>query len=172
MENKRLDVLINAVKRLPMAIKKRVNLTIAGECTTPDFYYNLIGEESCISAYFRRIADEEVPELFFKHKYLVLPYEEVAQSGPHMIAYNYNLPVIASSIKGFTERIKDGETGFLFNVNDVASLANVIVKVADLSSDEYVLLKENLCRYTEEEYDLKKIACRYETFFDFVAKQY
>ena len=43
----------------------------------------------------------------------MLPYQDVAQSGPHMIAYNYNLPVIASDIEGFAERVEDGENSFL-----------------------------------------------------------
>lgn len=76
----------------------------------------MIGNTSNITAEFRRIDDEEIPELFTKSDYLVLPYEDVAQSGPHMIAYNYNLPVIASDIDGFKERVVDGENGFYLNV--------------------------------------------------------
>lgn len=43
----------------------------------------------------------------------MLPYQDVAQSGPHMIAYNYNLPVIASDINGFVERVEDGKMVFI-----------------------------------------------------------
>ena len=58
----------------------------------------------------------------------MLPYQDVAQSGPHMIAYNYNLPVIASDIDGFAERVEDGVNGFLFRVNDKESLKAAITK--------------------------------------------
>ena len=73
-----------------------------------------IDGDSSISVYFKRIDDCEVAEFFAKHDFLMLPYQDVAQSGPHMIAYYYNLPVIASDIEGFNERVVDVVFGFLF----------------------------------------------------------
>ena len=84
-----------------------------------DFIQQIDGCSS-ISTYFKRIDDCEIAELFTKHDFLMLPYEDVAQSGPHMIAYYYNLPVIASDIEGFAERVIDGENGYLFKRNNFA----------------------------------------------------
>ena len=168
--NKRLDLLIEAVKQLPADVKDRVHLNICGKCSNPESYKTMIGNNSHISAFFKRIDDEEVAELFTKSSYLMLPYEDVAQSGPHMIAYNYNLPVIASDIEGFAERVVDGENGFLFERNQVDSLIETIIKAACLSSKEYEDLKKNLATYATENFGLENVAQRYIDYFKSVVK--
>ena len=52
--NKRLDLLIQAVKNLPKEIKNKVHLTIAGKCSAPQQYIEQIGNDESISAYFKR----------------------------------------------------------------------------------------------------------------------
>ena len=164
--NKRLDLLIESMKRLPEEIKMKVHLNICGNCRADTKkYQQMIGDTTYISTYFKRIPDEEIPELFTKSQFLVLPYEDVAQSGPHMIAYNYNLPVIASDIDGFKERVVNGENGFLFKRNNIESLIKTIVKVTKLSSDEYQLLKERLRDYTETNFSVKSVAEKYIAYF-------
>ena len=95
----------------------------------------------------------------------MLPYEDVAQSGPHMIAYNYNLPVIASNIEGFTERIINNENGFTFNRNDLDSLINTIIKVSTLDKSAYEKIKRNLQEYVNSNYKLDVIANSYIQYF-------
>ena len=100
---------------------------------------------------------------------MVLPYEDVAQSGPHMIAYNYNLPVIASDIDGFKERVVDGENGFLFKRNNLESLIETIVKVVKLNGDKYLALKERLRDYTKTYYSVKSVAEKYIDYFNAIS---
>lgn len=125
-----------------------------------------IGDSKCISTYFKRIPDEEIPELFTKHQFFMLPYQDVAQSGPHMIAYNYNLPVIASDIDGFAERVEDGKNGFLFHVNDKDSLKNVITKAVRMSGDEYLAMKVSLKEYVKENNSLEAVSKKYVEYFN------
>lgn len=167
--NKRLDLLIQAVQSLPEKAASKIHLHICGKCVEKDFYREMIGNTSNITAEFRRIDDEEIPELFTKSDYLVLPYEDVAQSGPHMIAYNYNLPVIASDIDGFKERVVDGENGFLFKRNNLESLIETIVKVVKLNGDKYLALKERLRDYTETNYSVKSVAEKYIDYFNAIS---
>lgn len=167
--NKRLDLLIQAVQSLPEKTASQVHLHICGKCVEKDFYRKMIGNTSNITAEFRRIDDEEIPELFTKSDYLVLPYEDVAQSGPHMIAYNYNLPVIASDIDGFKERVVDGENGFLFKRNNLESLIETIVKAVKLNGDKYLALKERLRDYTETNYSVKSVAKKYIDYFNAIS---
>lgn len=165
-ENKRLDFLIDVIKSLPTELREKVHLTIAGKCDNSSYYIQLIDDYPSISYFFKRIDDEEIPELFTKHQYLLLPYENVAQSGPHMIAYCYNLPVIASDINGFVEHIINDKTGFLFKVNDPCSLRLVLSKAINLSVTEYQNMKDNLSAYVKATYSLDAVAQKYVEFFN------
>lgn len=165
-DNKRLDVVINAFNSLTEPYKSKIHLTIAGKCDDIPKYESLIAGNLHISCFFKRIDDEDIPELFVKHHYLILPYENVAQSGPHMIAYRYNMPTIVSDIEGFKERTHDGVDGFMFKVNDVASLTEVLRKVADLNEDSYESLKHNLKEFVDLNFMPEIIVKRYLDFFD------
>lgn len=165
--NKRLDLLIDAVKSLPSEIQDKLHLNICGKCRMDEqSFINQIGDCKAISAYFKRIPDEEIPELFTKSQYLMLPYEDVAQSGPHMIAYNYNLPVIASDISGFAERVEDGKNGYLFHVNDKQALMETITKAVTMSSDDYQNMKAELKEFVDKNYSLQAVSQRYIDYFD------
>jgi glycosyltransferase involved in cell wall biosynthesis len=168
--NKRLDVIISAVKSLSEELQDSIHLTVAGACDEPGKYISMIGGCPAISCYFKRIADAEVPELFLKHNFLVLPYENVAQSGPHMIAYNYNLPVIASNIDGFKERIVNNENGFLFEVNNIESLKETLAKAVSLPANDYTEMKNRLKLFVGKNYSLQSILKNYITFFDSLVK--
>lgn len=163
--NKRLDLLIQAVKDLPAQVKRRVHLTVAGKCDNPQPYLEQIGGDNSISVFFKRIDDCEVAELFTKHDFLVLPYQDVAQSGPHMIAYYYDLPVIASDIDGFKERVIDGENGLLFKNKSVEDLRDRIMKAADMTIEERSEMKRKLKEFSEENFSLSKVSGKYIKYF-------
>lgn len=164
--NKRLDLIINAMHGLPENLKTNMHLTIAGTCDEQEVYFKQINSASYISCFFQRVKDEEVAELFSKHQYLILPYENVAQSGPHMIAYNYNLPVIASDIDGFRERVIDHKTGFLFDNANVDSLTRTLTKVATVTAEEYTGIKNNLADFVASNYSVKSVVDKYKEYFD------
>ena len=165
--NKRLDLLIDAVKELPEDVRAKVHLNICGNChMNKEAFLEQIGDCESITAYFKRIPDEEIPELFTKHQFFMLPYQDVAQSGPHMIAYNYNLPVIASDIDGFAERVEDGKNGFLFHVNDKESLKTTITKAVQMTTADYQQMKGDLKVYVAENYSLEAVAKKYVEYFN------
>lgn len=163
--NKRLDLLIAAMNALPQEVADKVHLYICGKCNEQERYLQLIGDNRHITTAFRRIDDEEIPELFTKSSYLMLPYEDVAQSGPHMIAYNYNLPVIASDIEGFAERVVDGENGFLFKRNDKENLVDVIARCANLSIEEKTKMKAQLKDHVDRTCSIEVVAKKYVDYF-------
>ena len=94
----------------------------------------------------RFIDNQEIPDLMCSHHFLILPYRDVTNSGPMMIALNYNLPIIAPKIGCF---------------NDVYTEENAVL---------YVSMKKSCCelsaKYTEEE-----IAERYINFFRSVVNE-
>ena len=87
-----------------------------------------------------------------------------------MIAYNYNLPVIASNIDGFAERVEDGKNGFLFEPRNAESLAKAILKAVELGQDGYGKMKENLRKYVEDNFSLEAVAPKYVEFFNKVMR--
>lgn len=171
MSNKRLDLLIDAIRELPKDVQGRLHLNVCGNCRMDkEVFLRQIGDCQCISTYFKRIPDEEIPELFTKHQFFMLPYQDVAQSGPHMIAYNYNLPVIASDIEGFAERVKDGKNGFLFHVNDKDSLKAAITKAVNMTPSDYKRMKDSLKYYVAENNSLEAVAQKYIDYFNIITK--
>lgn len=74
----------------------------------------------------RYISNEEVPELFRSSDVVVLPYREATQSGVVPIAYQFEVPVIASDVGGLSEVVIPGDTGFLVPPEDPEALAGAI----------------------------------------------
>ena len=87
-----------------------------------------------------------------------------------MIAYYYNLPVIASDISGFVERVEDNVNGFIFKKNNIQSLCNVIIKATSLTKEEYDAMKQNLHSYAETNFGLPNVSKRYINFFNSIKK--
>jgi glycosyltransferase involved in cell wall biosynthesis len=72
------------------------------------------------------IPDEDI-ELYFKcADVLVLPYNEIFQSGVLFLAYSFGLPVIATDVGSFREEIVEGRTGYLCRAADPADMAKAI----------------------------------------------
>lgn len=72
------------------------------------------------------IENERVSELFESTDLVVLPYRSATQSGVVPVAYQFDVPVIASNVGGLSEVIEEGRTGYLFPAGDSAALAERI----------------------------------------------
>ena len=82
-----------------------------------------------------------------------------------MIAYYYDLPVIASDIDGFKERVIDGENGLLFKNKSVEDLRDRIMKAADMTIEERSEMKRKLKEFSEENFSLSKVSGKYIKYF-------
>jgi D-inositol-3-phosphate glycosyltransferase len=72
------------------------------------------------------IPDGEM-ELYLKAAdVMVLPYNEIFQSGVLFLGYTFGLPVIATDVGSFREEIVEGRTGFLCRPADPTDLAKAI----------------------------------------------
>lgn len=76
----------------------------------------------------RYIANEDVGEYFSAADLMVLPYISATQSGITQIAFVFDVPVVATSVGGLPEVVKDGETGFLVPPEDPDALAGAVVR--------------------------------------------
>ena len=105
-------------------------LLIAGEFWEEEALYRdlirQLGLEQHVVIHNRYIPNEEIEPYFVAADALVLPYLSGSQSGVGMIALNYGIPVIATSIGGLAETVTHGETGLIVPPADSAALAAAI----------------------------------------------
>ncbi len=163
-EYKGLDILINAFEELYKEGYKNILLTIAGNGKHWETCKKLIKTNNLYQLKIEFIPDNLIPDLYNSNHFLVLPYRDVTQSGPLMIAFNYNLPTIAADHPGFREYINNNETGFLF-YNDLHSLKEVLYECYSMDEITYNRLKYNLERYVETSFNIQTIIRRYDDMF-------
>lgn len=136
---KRLDLFIRAAKQINNA-----QFIIAGACNEWEKYEKIIGQMDNLQCDIHFLKNNEIKLYFQDADYLVLPYDESTQSGPLLIAYNYNLPVIASDIELFKTMICNKQNGFLFKKGNLNSLIKVLDYANNLSESQYKLLVNNM----------------------------
>jgi len=73
------------------------------------------------------IPDQDVEKFFVACDLVVLPYESATQSGIVQIAYGFDKPVIATSVGGLPEVVRNGETGYLVEAENPVDLADKIL---------------------------------------------
>ena len=168
-DRKGIEYLIQAGNVLNEKYGDRFLIRIYGNCNTWSKYESLFKSTKCFELKIRRIENEEIPNLFSTSHYLILPYKDVTQSGPLLISYYYNVPVIASNHDGFREYIKHGVTGFLFETQNYKSLAYTMEEII-LSKYSYQEICNNLSVSIKKNNSLESIVDRYETGFNEILK--
>lgn len=162
---KKLDVLLNSMQ----AVNEPIKLIVAGKVWKDNFdhYQNIINRnnlEERVILDIQFISDEK-RELYFKAvDLIVLPYEEIYQSGVLLMSMSYSMASVVSNIPPFKEIIEDGKNGYFFEKNNPTSLAQVINQVftnpAKLEAVKKEALKTMLDHYSWDE-----IAKKYTDFF-------
>jgi glycosyltransferase involved in cell wall biosynthesis len=162
---KGLDLLLKAFRRVSENYPG-IELTIAGRCKDWDENYEaLVNGSHQIKKYIRFIGNDEIANFFAQTDYVVLPYRDTTQSGPLMIAYNYNIPVLVSKSQGFNEFTSEDVTGYSFDLFIDNDMEHVLEACVERSSCDYDKLKKRLARYTEKNFSMKTIILKYERMF-------
>lgn len=74
------------------------------------------------------IPNEAVPKLFRSADLVVLPYVEATQSGVVPLAYQFEVPVVATDVGGLSEVVLEGKTGYLVPPRSPEALAEKILQ--------------------------------------------
>jgi glycosyltransferase involved in cell wall biosynthesis len=170
-KNKGLQYLIEAVNKLSVEFKNKFVISIAGVCDEWHIYEKLIKDPSVFDLQIKLIPNQDIPDLFSSSHYIVLPYIDVTQSGPLMIAYNYGIPAIASNLEGFKEYIEDKKTGYLFKSQDSEDLYQVLKKILESNNSDYSSMTKYLKDIVENNFSTKQIVNKYLEFFNKIAKE-
>ncbi|WP_407430410.1 glycosyltransferase family 4 protein [Arcticibacter sp.] len=162
---KGLDLLLHAINKLAEK-RQDFQLIIAGRSSEwQEKYAPLIQHPELVSAHIGFIENHDIPAYFAQADYLVLPYRDTTQSGPLMIAYNYNIPVLASNAEGFHEFFQNGTTGYMFDLARETDLVRVLDEAIDRPEEEYLELKQKLASHTEDNFAISKLVTAYTDMF-------
>ncbi|PSH03954.1 MAG: hypothetical protein CXZ00_09045 [Acidobacteria bacterium] len=130
---KGLDNLIEAFALLPRHLRDNTRLLIAGkpgiDMTSIRERARALGVDQRIRWELRYLSEQEVPQFFDEATLVALPYTDIDQSGVLMTALAFEKPLVASSIGGIAETIRDGVHGRLTPPDDVTALAAALESV-------------------------------------------
>ena len=159
---KGVDVLLKAYAEFCKTHENTL-LVIAGKVWKDNFsQYQAIIDENKIEHKVRTdikfIPDDDVKYYYSACDCCVLPYLDVYQSGVIQLCYAYKKPVIASNIGALREIVKDGDTGYLCEVNDVNSLCKAMNKIVSLDEIALNAMGKEGYNYVKEKYSWDNIA--------------
>lgn len=163
---KRIDLLIDAAQMLYEESRADFKVTIAGNCAEWTEYAKRIKYPEIFDLKIGFIDDCDVAQFFSDADYLVLPYQDLAQSGAITVAFNYDVPVITSNIEQFREFVEENRNGFLFESENVAALKDIMQKALSMQhGPKYTELVQSTHDYVVQNYALSSIAEKYISYF-------
>jgi glycosyltransferase involved in cell wall biosynthesis len=123
--------------------------------------FNRISHLKSITLINKFIDYQDVYSVYTENDVLVLPYRQVTQCGPLLIAYNENMPVICSDLPGFREYVDDNRSGLIYN-NSPEDLANKILFF--INNPQFVQYMHDYIRIQiHNRYSMNKLADVYIT---------
>lgn len=165
---KHIDLLIDAACNLYEHGFKNFKVSLNGMCKNWDWYQAKIKYPEIFELNIKMIDNDDIPNLFNHSHYLVQPYRVVSQSGPTKVAFSYNVPVLASSLPGFTDEIKENVNGFIFECGNVDDLENKMKYLIENHNNIYPSLIKKMKEYTKAHYSQESILNQYINMFNTV----
>ena len=127
---KGVDILVRALAVVQEVLD--VEAVIAGEFYVDPGPLRKLADEMGVAPricwHDRYVSNEQVPALFRNSDVVVLPYRDASQSGVVPLAYEFDVPVIATDVGGLSEVVLEGRTGFLVPPDDPGLLAEAIIR--------------------------------------------
>lgn len=127
---KGLDLLVEALARLPDDLRRTVRLDVIGlprmDVRPIQARARALGVGENIRWDLRFVPEAEIPGIFESATVVALPYRRVDQSSVLMAAVAFGKPVVATRVGGFAEVIRDGIHGLLVDPGDPDGLARAL----------------------------------------------
>jgi glycosyltransferase involved in cell wall biosynthesis len=165
-EYKRLDLLLSSFQALYEAGQHNIELVIAGNCENWEQYEAMIRIKKAIKTRIEIIPNKEVPDIVSSCHYMVLPYQDIAQSAVLTLAYRYRKPVIISDIPQFREYVVDERTGYFFEAGSAESLKNTLRKAVAKHEMKYDTMQHNIDEFMNNEFSINRIVNKYNHFLN------
>ena len=149
--NKGLENILRALPHIKSE-SSCIKLLIVGEpWENYKKYKTIIEKEDLQDEVFEKleyIPNQEIAFYFTAADIVVLPYNEITQSGILQVAYAFAKPVVATDIGGLNEAVKNGKNGYLVPLNDIKALAEKIIEI--LSDKEKLESMGKYSRYLSD----------------------
>ncbi len=127
---KGIDLLIEAVARLPAELRRQARFVVAGrprmDLAPARARIAELGLETSIEIRAERLSDQAMAELFAAADAFVFPYRQVDASGVYHLVKSLGRWLIASRVGVFAEDLQEGRDGVLIPPNDEAALAGAL----------------------------------------------
>lgn len=160
------QLILNFEKLLSEGVTN-IQLSFYGKCkdeTVEKFFENNIHHPNKYNLQLKYINNDDIPNIFISHHFAIFPYKDATQSGPLMIAANYNIPVIAPNHSCFKDIYTDEKNGIIYDTKDNNGLYFALKKVSMMSTDKYNQMVKN-CHILKEQYSEETIAENYIQLF-------
>jgi len=107
---------------------------------------------------------KDVYNVYQSNDVVIIPYIQVSQCGPLLIAYNQNIPCITSDLPGFREYVDDGKSGLIFD-NTAEGLAG---KMEEMIKNPGTIsqMKEYIQNKIKKRYSMQTLAAQYLEIFE------
>jgi glycosyltransferase involved in cell wall biosynthesis len=129
---KGLDLLIEALALLPLAVRERTRLVVAGEPGMSLGPLRGLAERRGVAALIEwrteYIPEGDVAALFEAASVVALPYREIDQSGVLLTAAGFGKAVVSTRVGGIPEILGDGDRGILVEPGDADGLARALAR--------------------------------------------
>ena len=129
---KGLDVLIEALGRIPKSDQAKIKVTIAGEAFMPlealRERIRLLELDGVVELLVERLGEEKMHELFSNTDAFVFPYRAIQASGVLFLTLPWRRWMITSDLGVFSDYVVEGVNGARVPVGDPSTLANAIVR--------------------------------------------
>jgi glycosyltransferase involved in cell wall biosynthesis len=128
---KGVDLLIEAVKRLPEAERQRCEVLVIGRpyMETAPLTEAAAALGARFSFDFRFVPDAELLNVLSGADVLIFPYREIDMSGVLMAALRTSRPIVASAIGGFAELLTHERNALLVPPGDVGALSEAVTRI-------------------------------------------
>jgi glycosyltransferase involved in cell wall biosynthesis len=127
---KGVDVIIEALGRLPAEHRNRYQLLVVGEPLIPIEPFKeraaALGIADNITWDLRYVSDADMAGVFSRADIFAFPYREIDTSGVLMACLQYGKPIIASGIGAFRTLLQDGVHGSVVPPDDPDALAEAL----------------------------------------------
>lgn len=125
-ELKGLHILLSAMRNLD---ENKIELDIYGKNDDDEYYFKCreLSKNANNISWMGQIMQSEVIETMSNYNALCLP-STFSEMSPLVIqeAFNARIPVVASNVYGNREQIRHGINGWLFQMNDINDLTNLL----------------------------------------------